>query len=170
MINLVIAIDRGNLNPVIESFSKDAQTYVFTDNIPEKTVARILQEVLQCERRSPISLMLAVSRYGETRFFRMEDVYYIESFGNLKSIKGSKGTFEFYGVLYRIERIIERLGFIRVHHSYIISLNQVRSAKARSVVMQDGLVINIGRTYLERYREAIKCRGGCCQAGTHIFS
>lgn len=165
MLNVLVGMEGGNLNPVLDSFGFDTSNYVLSPETSEALVTYMLKEVLHNSTNSGAEVLVAASRYGETRFFRVQDIYYFESFGKLKCVNTVHGAFEFYGVLDRIEKCMECLGFLRIHNSYIISLQQISCASARYVRMRNGKIINVGEKYLQRYREAV-CTMGLCQVST----
>ena len=56
----------------------------------------------------------------------------------------------------KIEQAISSYGFIRIHGSFLISIFHIRAYNARSVIMDDGKQINIGRKYQEHFRKTIQ--------------
>jgi len=156
MINLVIALEQGNLNPVLDSFGYQTRNYFLTKETSERAIARIFQEISVEKRRRPADIMISATRHSMMKTFRVSEIYYIESFGNIKCINGKGGIFEFYGTLKKIELLMERFGFMRVSKSFIISLHNLDEIGTRTVRMRDGKEINIGRKYIPDFRTAIK--------------
>ena len=85
-------------------------------------------------------------------------MYYLESFRNPVGIFGEKESFEFYGVLYKIDEKIRRFGFCRINHSYIVALSHIRKIRGGYVVLDNGKEISIGRRYRAGFLETIRHR------------
>ncbi|MBQ9030204.1 MAG: LytTR family transcriptional regulator [Parasporobacterium sp.] len=105
------------------------------------------------------SKVITVSRCGETRFFPTGEIYYLESMRNLICVFGERGSFEFYGVLYKVERQIRSLGFFRISNSYIISMIHVRGVRSGYVELDNGKKISIGRKYRSDFKAALRESG-----------
>lgn len=155
MFSIVFAFEKCNLNPFMDLCGTNDRTICIDETISEKAVEKIFEDVSSQMNRNHGDIMIAASRYNSAKLFKVKDIYYIESFGKIKSINSKDETFEFYGVLDRIAPVMERFGFARIHHSYIISLRHMKRAGSRSVEMVDGKIINVGRKYLTDYRNAV---------------
>ena len=153
MLNIVIELEKGNLNPLIESFKFNSQTYIISREEQGENTSRILQEI---GRNQSPKVKLAASRGSRTSLYNIRDIYYIEAFRNLQRINGRQGNFEFYGTLGRVEEIMKPFGFLRIHHSYVISTEHIRSATSCAVTMTNGKEINVGRKYLADYRRTLR--------------
>ena len=131
MFNVVLAFEKCNLNPFLDLCGSNDRNICINETLSEKAAEKIFEEISDQMYRNSVDIMIAASMYNSAKLFRVNDIYYIESFGNIKMINSVRETFEFYGVLDRIEPVIERFGFIRIHHSYIISLMHIRCARPR---------------------------------------
>ena len=155
MLNIVLEFDNSNLNPVLESFGLGTKNYVIPRESSEAVIMRIFEEMSRGRGRRKTEISLSATRCGETRFFPVGEIYYMESFRNLVCIFSEKGSFEFYSTLYRVEEATRRLGFFRVSNSYIISLAHVRKVQKGYVQLDNGKEISIGRKYRNSFREAV---------------
>ena len=162
MLNIVVELEGSNLNPVLESFGLDSHSYVIPKERSEAVIRRIFQELSREKGYKRAEMALSATRCGETRFFSIGEIYYLESFRNLIVIFGEGGSFEFYGTLCKAEQLLENLGFLRIHHSYIISLFHIRTFRYSHVIMDNGMEISIGRKYRNGFREAVSGRGILC--------
>jgi len=155
MLNIVVELDSSNLNPVLDSFGMGSKNCVIPRESSEAVIMRILEELSRDRERKRTGVSLSATRCGETRFFPVGEIYYMESFRNLVSIISEKGSFEFYSALYKVEEATKRLGFFRISNSYIISLHHVRKIRKGYVQLDNGKEINIGRKYRNSFREAV---------------
>lgn len=88
----------------------------------------------------------------------VQDIYYISSFGHELTIVAKSGTFSDNRKLKEILEYVQlHHYFVRIHKSYIINLDYLKSYKHNVIYMIDGAEINLGRIYkLEfenKYRE-----------------
>ncbi len=159
MVNLVFGIEGENLDPVIQEleFSDyDGRSIFIPNQLAERTLLNFLQMVTRCCRIRSEETRFCATRNSETRLFYIREIRYLESQGNLVCIAAEQELFEVYGSLTKIEKAISSFGFIRIHGSFLVSVFHIKAYSARSVVMDDGKQINIGRTYLESFRRAIQ--------------
>ena len=158
MINILIEFRKGNINPVLDHFGFDSQNCILPENVSETVIARIFREIYRHGPKEEPGIRLAVTRSGDTRFFDADKVILIESRRNIKHIIFENDSFDFYGDMDTIARKTEYLGFLRVHHSFIISTKHIAAANCRRVIMDDPdhTAINIGEKYLPEYRNLLK--------------
>ena len=156
MFNMVITFEKCNFNPLLDILDPGDHNFFFTDTSPDKNISYAFLELCRQNLKRPPDIKISATRFSESKLFKIKDIQYIESFGNLKCINAGMESFEFYGTLYSIEKSIEKFGFVRIHNSYIISLGHIKKAKSRCVQMDDGKIINVGRKYITDYRAALK--------------
>jgi two-component system response regulator LytT len=80
------------------------------------------------------------------------DIQWIEGFGEYLKIMT---RFKQYMVLQRLSDFSEKnikLGFIRIHKSYIVQRENIRSYNSQFVVLKDGKQLPIGRTYKDNLK------------------
>lgn len=155
MFNVVFEFEQQSHYSLIESFGFDKEIYLLSKTTPVEEIYRLMQKLYMENIEYPVLAMLAVTRAGETRFFPVREVYYIESFGKIKSIMCAGCSFEFYGTLDEIEKNIVQFNFLRVSKSYIISIYNIKKACNRSVIMKDDKEINVGRKYFREYHKIV---------------
>jgi len=159
MLNIVVELDSSNLNPLLDSFGMGTKNFVIPRESSETIIMRILEEMSRGRERKKVGVSLSATRCGETRFFPVGEVYYMESFRNLVSIISEKDSFEFYSALYKVEQATRKLGFFRVSNSFIISLAHVRKVQKGYVQLDNGKEISIGRKFRRSFREAVSQKG-----------
>lgn len=157
MLNIVFSFEQGNLGPVMESFGFDSHSYIFSGETSEAILTGFLEEVFRNYRQSRTKVKLMASRCGESRFFRVREILYFEAVGKRKRIHTTEGSpFEFYGEMYHIAEITGRLGFVRIHNAFIISLEHIRAVNSRHILLDNGDLLNIGKRYREDVKNALK--------------
>ena len=158
MFNVAISCGQQGVRQIMDSFRFEEECYVLSKDTSEKLILKFLQKYLQQEERKEIRIRFMASGSGQTRFFQMEEVSFIEVQDHRLCIHAESGSFECRGSLTGIEERLSSLGFMRIHHSYLISLRHIQTAMPKSVRMDDQghKEILIGRKYLAKYREMLK--------------
>ncbi|MCF0229946.1 MAG: LytTR family transcriptional regulator [Parasporobacterium sp.] len=155
MLSVVFIVEKGSTTSILESFGFDTQCCIITEKTPESLVMKFFREIYRLNRRNKTDIRLMATKRMETRFFNIDDVIYISSRGRLMEIRSSRDSFEFNGTLNNIEKKLSMLGFIRIHQSYLISVEHIRSSTADYVEMDDGKRINVGEKYAPAFRKTV---------------
>ena len=159
MVNLVFGIEGDDFNPVVQELEftdYDSRSIFVPHQVSERVLFEFLQMLTSQNRIRHEETRVSATRNSETRLFHIREIRYLESLGNLVSIAAEQEIFETYGTLTKIEQAISSYGFIRIHGSFLISIFHIRAYNARSVIMDDGKQINIGRKYQEHFRKTIQ--------------
>ena len=76
----------------------------------------------------------------------LDDIFYIESFREYINIHTKAETYIVKMPISRIEEVLDKKYFVRIHKSYIVSTSKIQM-KSASEVQVDGKKLPIGRTY-----------------------
>ncbi len=82
------------------------------------------------------------------------DVYYIESLNHHIAIHRQAGTTEYYSSLSELEKQLPSGVFARCHNSYLVNLEQVRDIRRNELILKNGAVLPIGRSYYKNFQSA----------------
>lgn len=85
----------------------------------------------------------------------LKDVLYIER--DLRKCKfiTVQHTYDMYIKMEQVEQMITKHNFIRIHHSYIVNLDQVKEFHRNHFIMMNGASLSISRSYEKKVKEAI---------------
>jgi len=98
MINLVLELEGNNLSPVLQELSDyGGRNIVIPREISEQVIFRTVSDMLQHSRVNRSVSFLSATRNGETRFFQVREIRYLESSRNLLCICTVQGRYEVYG-------------------------------------------------------------------------
>lgn len=91
----------------------------------------------------------------------LEDISYIESFGNDIFAYVNSKTISLPNKLYQLAEELEPFGFVRVGKSIIVNVAQVYAIKPilngkLLLTLNDGKVIEVNRTYVHSFKEFLK--------------
>ena len=100
------------------------------------------------------------TRSGEVRV-AIEDITYIESFGNDIYAYVGKETIELEHKLYQLVEELEPFGFIRVGKSIVVNVAQIYAVKPilngkLLLTLNDEKVIEVNRTYVKDFKTYLK--------------
>lgn len=85
--------------------------------------------------------------------FLISDIIYFESDTRQINIYTKDEIDTFYGGLKEIHKKLKDFGFIFIHRSYLININQVKVFKYDKVTLLDETIINISQTYRKNVRD-----------------
>ena len=85
--------------------------------------------------------------------FLISDIIYFESDTRQINIYTKDEIDTFYGSLKEIHKKLKDFGFIFIHRSYLININQVKVFKYDKVTLLDETIINISQTYRKNVRD-----------------
>lgn len=90
-------------------------------------------------------------KYNKSKI-NIEDIIYIMSYGHQLTIKVKEDFFYDNRTMKDMECYLKDVGFFaRVHKSYIINLNYLRSYKKNLIILSDGTEIILGRIYKKEF-------------------
>lgn len=84
------------------------------------------------------------------------DIIFIESYRHRIVFHTSEGMYSIYMPLQEIEDMLDEDDFVRIHKSYIVSLNHVRSVSNYMLTLEDGTVFPVPRGRYKAVRECFK--------------
>jgi len=138
------------LKPIsFERFTKAINKFYTnkTDNVIQKKSEQILNE----------AEFIYVKEGKETHKIYLNDILYVESFKEYIIIHLLNKEIK---VIYKIgefELMLPSTNFVRIHKSYIISINKIASFSSNSVLI-DQIKLPIGGTYSESVKKALKIK------------
>jgi DNA-binding LytR/AlgR family response regulator len=99
---------------------------------------------------------ILLSAWGELRQIKIREIYYFEILkGSLRVFYSGDNSFEFNSTLNKIEERLENRGFQRIHRNYLVSLTHMKSVSYSEVVMENGVVLPVGRMHYPELKEEI---------------
>jgi len=152
----------------IESYELDAIDYLlkpFEFNRFLKAVIKANEiikvrsgvEIKETVYESPISNKIQLKSGSETFHINIDDIKYVEGLGNYVNVYTTEQKIATYTSL---KNFIEKLPaerFLRIHKSYIVSINHIKSFENHQVKIDDK-TIPIGKNYRRYFMELMKKR------------
>lgn len=90
----------------------------------------------------------------EIYMVKYKDIEYFESDKRIIYIKGKDRSYQFYGKLNEIEKIVSEKDkhFMRIHQSYLVNMQYVRKITFSYMEMEDGTILNISEDRKKSFR------------------
>ena len=93
---------------------------------------------------------------GQVQGFGPEDILFVEAVGKIQKLILADGNRPFLvrSALHDLEEMLIPLGFIRVHKGFLVNYRYIRKITSRSVTLDNGAELPIGRDRLKQARES----------------
>lgn len=97
-----------------------------------------------------------VKSSGQQHRINFEDILYIESIKDYVNIKTFDQEYIILDTLKSMEQQLPESSFIRIHKSFIINLNQIKSFDSKKVILFSDREIPIGESYKNNFLTKLK--------------
>lgn len=97
-----------------------------------------------------------VKSSGQQHRINFEDILYIESIKDYVNIRTANQEYIVLDTLKSLEQQLSELSFVRIHKSFIINVNQIKSISAKKVNLFSEQEIPIGDMYRENFLKKLK--------------
>ena len=150
---LLKPIDIGDLQKAISKVEKKQETHL---------TERLQQLLENLKSSSPETYKLALPISDGLIFIKVNDILYCKASGNYTEIFMNDGKKHLVSrQLKEYEDILNTRDFFRIHHSYVINLNCIKSyvrGEGGYVVMNDNTTIDVSRRKKEAFMDRIGSR------------
>jgi DNA-binding LytR/AlgR family response regulator len=138
----------------IEAFEKDAVDYLLKPISYErflKGVNKVKKLFLAQRGKVPEREYFYIKSdlKGKLVKINFQDILYVEASQNYIFIHVFKTKHAAYLTMEEIEQYLPRERFLRVHRSFIVNLEKIRTMENGQVTLEEGSVIPLGRAYKE---------------------
>lgn len=147
-----MALDAFNLDVVdylVKPFSFDRFSHAI-----EKARTFLLNKKKEGETAKP-SFIMVKSDYKIVKI-HFSEIKFIEGLGEYVKIKLEKNYVVTLEALKNLEKTLPKEDFIRVHKSYIVNTNCIRTISGNNVCLHDGTNIPVGKVYKDEVRTKLK--------------
>lgn len=101
---------------------------------------------------------LAVSYAGEFKRIPIQDILYFETASNMKiNIVYKGGSFEYLSTMQSLEKRFSNRGFVRVHRSYLVSIDAIHRVDRNGLTLNNGHRISVSRDRQPSLKAAMFC-------------
>lgn len=141
-----------------DAFDFEALDYMLKPISPERLSKAIkrLEEYIEYRSSNSVEVSNTENDYvyvkvdGEFQKIFFQDIHYIEAFADYVKIWISTDKrIVTLQTMRNMENGLPTDQFIRIHRSYIIALNKIKSIQNSSVILESGMEIPIGKNYKE---------------------
>lgn len=123
----------------------------------EASVIREGEDEPTPQTKSPERLL--VKKLGKEFLVNVEDIEWIEAAGNYANLHVGSHLYPMRVTMTKLEQTLPQTTFARIHRSYIVNLNQVKTLKALEtgdydLTLENGKQLALSRRYRERFKES----------------
>ncbi|MCZ9882438.1 LytR/AlgR family response regulator transcription factor [Arthrobacter sp. B2a2-09] len=143
----------------LEAFELAAVDYLLKPVRAERLARSISRISELIKDGSKVPEMITVDLGGTTRMIRRDDVSYVQAQGDYARLHTAEASYLIRVPLSDLEQQWADAGFIRIHRSYLMSLNHVghmKLAAARPSVTVAGAELPISRRHLPSVRDKLE--------------
>ena len=140
---------------MLGAFDVRAFNYIVKGETDSAKTVRIIKGVLGIASEKSKEYMLFTG-IGEYRNIAINDIKYFEVRGKIITVYYGSKSFEFISTIGKRENLLFTKGFLRVHRSFLVSLQYIKTFTYEEVTLIDRTVISVGRKYYSGLKEAMK--------------
>lgn len=93
---------------------------------------------------------------GKVQKIKFEDILYIEGLGNYVTMHTAAGKIVTLLTMKEVEERLPENTFMRVHRSFIVSLNKVQFIEGNQIFVEAKTAVSLGETYRETFFKALE--------------
>lgn len=129
------------------AFDVRAFNYIVKDETSDERFEKVFLNAVTAVMERNQEYMLFTSG-GEHLSVPVNDLYYFEVTKRIITVhyKGNR-SFNFFSSLEKLENQLFGRGFVRIHRSYLIAVNQIERLNYEKLTLKDGTEFPIGRKY-----------------------
>lgn len=140
---------------MLDAFDVFAYHYIIKDSVSkEKFEEIIVKAVGQSEKEAEEQLLFTYR--SKNCMIPLKDISYLEVQNHKVFVHYKQEHFEIYDTLSNMEQRFSKHGFIRIHKSFMVSLNQISKLTTSSCLLRSGILLPVGRSYSKQAKEAFK--------------
>lgn len=144
----------------LEGFNNDAIDYLLKPISFErftKSVKKIISSLSKSkEDNEQDYIYIKTEQKGKFIKIYYQEIDYVEAMGNYISISKGKEKNIAYSTMRDMENILPSNLFMRIHKSYIVSMEQISMIENGFVLLRSGVKISIGTNYKNNLMQKIK--------------
>ena len=135
-----------NADHAIDGYDVSALHYVIKDIISDKKFEEIFWRAFHRKQRREQE-MLVLTCAGESRCIPLQDIIYFEVNQRIVTVHYTKGSFEFYSTMMRMEEQLFGKGFVRSHKSFLVNMRWIRAVDSNKVTLDTEESLPVGKKY-----------------------
>lgn len=139
---------------VYEIFSVHPWSYIRKSRFSQELPGVIGEYVWSLRHRA--RQLVLQNTDGQVQAFGPEDILFVEAVGKIQKLvlAACDRPFLVRSALHDLEEMLIPLGFIRVHKGFLVNYRCIRKITSRSVILDTGEELPIGRDRLKQARES----------------
>lgn len=140
---------------MLDAFDVFAYHYIIKDSVSKEKFSEIISKAVGDSEEEADEQLIFTYR-NKNCVIPIKDISYLEVQNHKVFVYYKQEHFEIYDTLSNMEQRFAKHGFIRIHKSFMVSLNQIAKLSTTSCLLRSGLILPVGRSYSKQTREAYK--------------
>ncbi len=141
----------GDAAKVFDCFEVEPLHFFVKEDLNVEKLERALLKAVQKAKKRATE-MITLTCAGESRHIDIGQIDYFEVEKRIIIVHYGEESFEFYSTLGKIEQVLQRKGFIRVHRAFLVNQSKIAGLKGNELTLQNGERIPVGKTYKKQIR------------------
>lgn len=139
------------MDHAMDGYKVRANRFLFKDNL-ENMFTECMDDICDEIRRHSKTILLSCVE-GEIRF-HISEIVMLENERHKCIIHLQDRYYHIYEKLDTLETMLKRYGFLRIHQSYLVNMQYVRSINNYVLTMQDGLQLSIPKARFQQVKQS----------------
>lgn len=140
---------------MLMAFDVRAFNYIVKGETDSTKTVKIIKDVFEIASEKSKEYMLFTG-IGEYRNIAINDIKYFEVRGKIITVYYGSKSFEFISTIGKLENLLFTKGFLRVHRSFLVALQYIKTFAYDGITLLDHKEIPVGRKYYSGLKEAMK--------------
>jgi len=135
-----------------EAFDLNAFHYI-TKGEKLSKFEEVFLKAIDLQKNHQVSKIKLINNH-EVRLIAFDDIRYFQIIDKHISVYYLKGEFTFKGTFNKFKENLDPKIFIQIHRNFLVSLKKLVSITQKSVILDNGVEIPIGRIYYNHLKES----------------
>ena len=140
---------------MLDAFDVLAYHYIVKDSVSKAKFEEIVVRAVK-ESEKAAGEKLIFSYRNKNCMIAIKHISYLEVQNHKVFVHYRQEQFEIYDTLSNMVSRFSKHGFIRIHKSFMVSLNQIAKLTSSSCLLRTGIILPVGRSYSKQAKEAFK--------------
>ncbi|MBN3489900.1 LytTR family transcriptional regulator DNA-binding domain-containing protein [Acholeplasma equirhinis] len=135
---------------VYEAFDVKADNYIVKSRCTLEKFTKILDQTIKHIEEDKNKLFFFEFK-GNRHVVSLNKIQYFEVWNKVITIHFDNKVEKFYSNLQDVLSKLNQIEFFQVHRSYIVNLNYITKVYKNEIILKDGSMIPLGKTYMESF-------------------
>ena len=146
-----IILVSSSMDHALDGYKVRANRFLYKENL-ESTFTECMDDICEEIREHSKTILLSCVE-GEIRF-RISEIVMLENERHKCIIHLQDRYYHIYEKLDTLETMLKRYGFLRIHQSYLVNMQYIRSINNYVLTLQDGMQLSIPKVRFQQVKQS----------------